>query len=152
MERQQSDGSLPAESARTFQSVDPVGAAAAPQTALTATALEVLAYEYTTSLGRRGEIAVEHATFAARLLTDSRLDLLTTAMWVQYLLVGAYVSRTTVRATPSSCHHLLSRILSDAYVKTDEADAPLVEMLVRAAGAANSFAHALLPPSLHTHS
>lgn len=135
LERQQSEGSLPAESARTFQSVDPMGsAAAAPQTALTATALEVLAYEYTTSLGRRGEFGVEHATFAARLLTDSRLDLLTTAMWVQYLLVGAHVSRTTVRATPSSCHHLLSRILSDAYVKTDEADAPLTDMLVRRGG------------------
>ena len=122
--------------ARTFLSGEVDDAASsslsAPLTALSATALEVVAFEYATSLGRRGEIGVEHAAFAARQLTDSRLDLLATSLWVQYLLVGAYVSRTTVRATPAACHTLLSRILSDAYLlKTDTQDAQLAEELVR---------------------
>ena len=117
---------------------------------LTAAALEVLAYEFNSSLGLRGEIGAEHGTLCCRILADPRLDATTIAFWVHYLWVGAAIKSTTVDAIPATCTNILARILVEAHPSLPT-DLKLVEELC-AEGTTIDFAAPVVFRFLHARS
>jgi hypothetical protein len=81
--------------------------------ALTASALEVLAYEFNGSLGLRGDYGAPHAhVVCASVLADPRLDSTACLFWVRYLWLGILVKSETVESVPGVCISLATRLLS----------------------------------------
>jgi hypothetical protein len=80
---------------------------------LTAAALGVLAYEFNSSLGLRGEIGEQHGALCCRILADPRLDSTTVLFWVYYLWVGIAIKATTFETTPTTCINIVTRLLTE---------------------------------------
>jgi hypothetical protein len=115
---------------------------------LTAAALEVVAYEYNTSLGTRGQLDRPHATLAAQLLSDPRLDSSACAFWARYLWIGAVLQGVVVDATPSICIQVISRLAPSVGHRT-AGDSKLAEEL-SAEGTTSDFISPIVFRYLHT--